>query len=92
MLNNIYLITAIAVALFTLTAMTITAFMWINNSFRKYLEELLKRHDKDNRAWTKELFLDYYYALDERLTNVNVRLLQIEKKCEKKHGYENPHD
>lgn len=85
MLNNIYLITAIAIGCFTLTSMTITAFMWINNSFRKYLEELLNRHDKENKAWTKQLFLDYYITLDERIKNVNIRLKNIEKICEKNH-------
>ena len=85
MLNNIYLITAIIVACFTLTAMTITAFLWVNKSFRTHLEKLLEKHDKDSKSWTQQIFLDYYYALDERLTNLNYRLKNIEKKCDKNH-------
>lgn len=85
MLNNIYLTVGIIFTLFSLTGMTITSFLWLNKSFREHLEELLKRHDKDNRAWTKQLFLNYFLALDERIKDVNLRLKQIEKKCEKQH-------
>ena len=87
MLNNIYLITAIAVALFTLSAMTITSFLWVNKSFRSHLEKILEVHEEKTKNWAKQLFLDYYYALDERLTNVNYRLKNIEKKCDKNHDH-----
>lgn len=89
MLNNIYLITGIIVALFTLTTMMLTAFLWLNKSFRDYLTTLLEKHDKENKDWTKTLFLDYYYALDERLTNLNYRLKGIEKKCLNRHEKNN---
>lgn len=89
MLNNIYLVIGIVLALFTLTGMTITSFLWVNKSFRNHLEDLLKIHDKENRSWTKQLFLDYYYALDQRLSNVNMRLNIIEQKCKKEHEKNN---
>lgn len=86
MLNNTYLIVAIIVALFTLSGMVVTSFLWINKSFRDYLEKLLKNHDDANRTWTEQLLQDYYYSLDEKITNLHYRLSSIEKKCNRIHG------
>lgn len=89
MLNNIYLTVGIIFALFSLTGMILTSFLWLNKSFREHLEKVLKTHSTKNRAWTKQLFLDYYYALDQRLSNVNMRLNILEKKCVKQHEKNN---
>ena len=91
MLNQISLIIGIVVGICSLSAMTISCFLWINRQLRLYLESkilqqktFLTQKEKEMKLWIQETFNGYYEPLDDRLKDLNYRVKTIESKMKDK--------
>lgn len=79
-MEKYYYLATIIVSLFTTATLTIGALMSITKVLRNSIENMIKARETIILENQKQLFLEYYYPLDNRLKNLNERLKQLEKK------------
>lgn len=70
----------ILASLTTVSSATVGTIMALQKSLKNSINKTIKEREEKIIEQQKQLFLDYYYPLDSRIKNINLRVKKLEEK------------